>query len=218
MQKEAQLNSEYNVDRNSKADMTPSVKAMTLSVLSLVLVATACSPQLGLRLSVPDVPEPQRSIPVVSAGESVRVRVGNFIDSRQSDAVAVIDGRNVSSDGSLGAVVQEGFERYFKEAGANVVLFNAPSIEGEISEWRVTVKPSFPTSEATAVARIKVEIRAAGSTVLYRAGYTGEASSKHPFLSEQGVRELLAKAMGSAIEEAVHDEGLVNALALNRTE
>jgi hypothetical protein len=169
-------------------------------------------------MTVPSVPEPQRSAGLPPRGEPVRVRVGNFLDSRPSTTFAVIDGREVASDGNLGTVVQEGFERYLHEAGAAIVLFNAPSIEGEITEWSVDVTPKFPASEAHAKARIKIELRGTGAKLLYRATYSGEASSVHPFLSESGVRDLLASAMGSAIEEAVHDQDLVNQLAMTRTE
>jgi hypothetical protein len=139
------------------------------------------------------------------------------MDARKEDTLAVIDGRKVASDGSLGAVVQEGLERYLKTAGANVVLFNAPIVEGEIVEWRSSVKPGFPLSEATAIARIKVTLRGGESQVLYRASYTGEASSKHPMLTEQSVRQLLAEAMGSALEEVVSDDGFVTQLSRGRS-
>ncbi len=195
--------------------------AHVLRMLFLVglLAAAGCAPQLGLKIAVPNLPDPQRTVPSARGeGEPIRVRVGNFIDGRRSDTIAVVDGREVASDSSIAPVVQEGFERYFRNAGANVVLFNAPSIEGEVTEWRAAVIPKFPASEASAVARLKVEIRGAGARVAYRATYSGEATSKHPFLSEDSIRELLATAMGSAIEEAVHDESLVIALSNSRGE
>ena len=125
----------------------------SIALVALLFVA-GCAPQLGLRMSVPNVPEPQRTFGEPARGEPVRVHVGKFMDTRQTDTVAVIEGREVASDGALSAVVQEGFERYFNEAGASVVLFNAPVIEGEIVESSVAVTPKFPASEARANARL----------------------------------------------------------------
>jgi hypothetical protein len=188
-------------------------------LFAALFAVAGCAPQIGLRIPLPNLPDPQRTVPsAVGQGEPIRVRVGSFIDGRRSDTIAVVDGREVGSEGPIGPVVQEGFERYFRNAGASVVLFKAPSIEGEVIEWRVAVTPQFPASAASAVARIKVEIRGEGARVAYRATYAGEATASHPFLSEASVRELLATAMGSAIEEAVHDEGLVIALSNSRGE
>jgi hypothetical protein len=187
-----------------------------LLIITLCLF-TACAPDLGLKLSVPTLPNPEGSTPVQGSGQPVRVRVGKFMDARKDDTLAVIDGRKVASDGSLAAVVQEGLERYLKTAGANVVLFKAPTIEGEILDWRCDVKPGFPLSEATALARVKVTLRTENSKILYRGTYTGESTSKHPMLTEQRVRELLAGAMGSALEEVVHDDDFVAQLSRGRT-
>jgi len=187
-----------------------------LLFIGILFLAAACSPDLGMKISVPPVPDPQRSAPVGSSGEPIRLRVGNFLDGRTDTTLAVIDGRKIASDGSLGAVVQEGLERYFKTAGASVVLFQAPIVEGEIVEWRADVRPAFPLSEATAVARVKVSLRGEGSKVFYRASYSGEATTKHPLMTEQGVRELLAEAMGSALEEVANDRDLVAQLSRAR--
>ena len=189
-------------------------KSAVSAVLGTMLaVTTGCAPQLGVRLPVPSISDPVESEPVESRGEPIRVRVGNFIDARKDDTLAVIDGRELAPDGSVSGAVQEGLEHYLRKAGANVVLFNAPSVEGEIAAWRVMIAPSFPTTEATAVAKIKIEVRGEGARVLYRATYSGEATSKHPFPSEESVRKLLGDAMGSALEEVINDATFVGYLS-----
>lgn len=176
-------------------------------------LTSGCAPQLGVRLQVPSIIEPARSEAVEANGEPVRVRVGSFIDARPDDTLAVIDGRSLPPDGSVAGAVQEGLENYLRKAGANVVLFNAPSVEGEIIAWRVKIAPNFPATEATATAKLKVEVRGSGARVLYRAFYSGEATSKHPFPSEDGMRKLLGDAMGSALEEVINDVNFVGALS-----
>jgi hypothetical protein len=182
-------------------------------VLSLVILCTGCAPQLGVRLPVPTVTDPVESERSEGRGDPVRVRVGTFMDTRTDDTLAVIDGRQLSPDGSVAGAVQEGLERYLRTAGANVVLFNAPSVEGEIVSWRVQIAPSFPATEATAVAKIKLEVRGEGARVLYRASYSGEATSKHPFPNEASIRKLLGDAMGSALEEVINDTSFVASLS-----
>jgi hypothetical protein len=110
-------------------------------------------------------------------------------------------------------VVQEGLENYLRKAGVRIAVLQAPQIEGEIVEWKATVLPSFPTSSASATARIKVVVRGADSSVKYRANFAGEASMSHPALRASHVKELLAQAMGSALEEVVTDPGVVDQLS-----
>ena len=193
-----------------------SVLRLVYSVICVSLISwgfVGCAPQLGVRLQVPVITEPTRSEAVEPNGEPLRVRVGSFIDARSDDSLALIDGRSLPPDGSVAGAVQEGLENYLRKAGASVVLFNAPSVEGEILSWRVKIAPDFPATEATAVAKLKVEVRGSGARVLYRAFYSGEATSKHPFPSEDDMRKLLGDAMGSALEEVINDVNFVGALS-----
>lgn len=179
----------------------------------VVCLVAACAPDLGVRLSVPSVPDPEKVDAQDRRDGPLKVRVGTFTDNRKSNTVAVIDGREVPSEGSLGGVVQEGLENYLRKAGARIAVLQAPQIEGEIVDWRATVRPSFPTSSASATARIKVVVRGVDSSIKYRANFAGEASMSHPALRAAHVKELLAQAMGSALEEVVTDPGVVDQLS-----
>jgi hypothetical protein len=189
-----------------------------LASLFCVLTLSACAPEIGLRLSVPNVPEPQSAIDGSAAAEPIKVKIGSFTDGRPSDTIVIIDGRQVSSEGELSTIVQEGFTRYFRQAGARIAILNAPMIDGTITEWRAKVEPSFPSSEAKASPRLKVTVRDSRSHPIYFATFSGEATASDPLLNEESVQKLLAQAMGSAIEAAVKDENFRAQLARGRVE
>lgn len=179
----------------------------------VALLVNGCAPDLGVSLSVPSVPDPDKVVADQSRSSTVKVRVGRFTDSRKSSTLAVIDGRQIPSEGDLGVVVQEGLVNYLRRAGIRIAVLQAPQIEGEIVEWKAKVSPDFPTSSASATARIKVLVRGVDSEVSYRATFAGEASMSHPALRATHVRELLAQAMGSALEEVVNDPAVVQHLS-----
>jgi hypothetical protein len=186
-------------------------------VTVVMVVLSGCAPEIGLRVSVPNVPE----LPTDTAGvpaEAAKVKIGSFTDGRSSDTIVVIDGRRVSSEGELGLIVQEGFTRYFRQAGVRVAILNAPMVEGTITEWKATVTPSFPSSQAKASARLKVTVRDTRSHPIYFATFSGEATASDPLLDEKSVQKLLAQAMGSAIEAAVKDEAFMAQVARGRVE
>lgn len=170
------------------------------AVTTFVILAAVvgCAPDLGMQLSVPALPEPEQVERDEAGGPVLKLRVGNFIDARRSKTVAVIDGREVPSEGQLGALVQEGLGSYYRKAGVRVVLLNAPLIEGEILEWRATVTPGFPTSAASAKARLSVIVKGTDSTLLYKGSFSGDSSMAHPMLRASHVQGLLAQAILNA--------------------
>lgn len=184
--------------------------------LSLVSLLSACSPSLGLRLGAPDVTLEEKDPPKVIAqtAAGAKVKVGSFLDARASDTLVVIDGREVRSEGEIGAAVQTGLERQLRDAGARIALLQAPTIEGEVIDWRAKVTPNFPASEVVAKAKIKITLRGPKSEVLYRATYAGDANKTHPFLGEKDVQATLGNAMASAIEAAVRDEALIGRISV----
>ncbi len=188
-----------------------------LSLLCAITIS-ACAPEIGLKLSVPNVPEPQSAIDDSAVADSIKVKIGSFTDGRPSDTIVVIDGRQVASEGELSTIVQEGFTRYFRQAGIRIAILNAPMIDGTITEWRAKVDPSFPSSDAKASARIKVTVRDSRSHAIYFATFSGEATASDPLLNQESVQKLLAQAMGSAIEAAVKDEAFRAQLARGRVE
>lgn len=193
-------------------------KIVSLILVVCSLVSAACSPELGLQMSVPNLPEPQAAIEPSAAISPVKVKVGKFTDARSSQTIATIDGRSVRSEGVLGDVVEEGFTRYLRQAGVHIAILNSPMIDGEIVEWQARVKPSFPSSDATATAKLRVIVRDSKSHPLYRATFSGEATASHPLLDEESIQKLLAQAMGSAIETAVKSDDFLAQLSSGRVE
>jgi uncharacterized lipoprotein YajG len=184
-----------------------------LSVLSLMMLVSGCAPSLGLRMEAPDVvKEEGDKATVVAAAPGSKVKIGAFLDGRSSDTFAVIDGREVRTEGSVGTAVQTGLERQLRAAGVRVALLKAPMIEGEVVDWRAKVSPDFPASKVVANAKVKVTVRAPDSKVLYRATYSGEANKTHPLLGEKDVQETLGNAMATALEAATKDDGFMQQL------
>ena len=165
-------------------------------------------------MDAPDVvnEDAEKNPVVANAAAGSKARIGPFLDGRSSDTIATIDGRQVRTEGSVGTVVQTGFERQLRDAGVRVVLLQAPTIEGEIVDWRARVTPEFPGSKVVANAKVKVTVRAPDSKVLYRATYSGEANKTHPLLGETDVQETLGNAMATALEAATKDDGFMQQL------
>lgn len=198
------------------------MKSLIIPLVAAFLCVTqsACAPSLGVRLSVPGLPEQQREDskgqaferpPVGSAG---KVRVAPFTDARPATTIAIIDGREIPSDGSLGTVVQEGFERYLRDAGVRVVLSGAPVIEGEIIEWRSKVQPKFPASEATAFAKVRIAVKNQRTQfVAYRGTFSGEATMTDPFITESEIQKLLTDAMSTAIQAILKEDKFLTQLS-----
>lgn len=195
---------------------TSKIRIFALAFLSLTTLS-GCAPKLGLRLATPDVSLEDREDKTpnkVARGDysGVKVKVVPFLDARSSDTLAIIDGREVLSEGDLGPSVQTGFERQLRDAGGRIALLQAPTMEGEVIDWRAKVTPDFPASGVTAKAKIRVSVRDKKNKEIYRAVYSGEANKQHPFLDEDDVRANLGFAMASAIEAALADEGLLDSL------
>lgn len=185
---------------------------------ALFLLVSGCAPEFGLTMRPPSVPEDTAILSQGSAVSALRVRIGAFDDARPSKTIAVVDGREIPSQGSVGAPVQQGFEQYWRDSGVRVVQRDAPIIDGEVVEWRVKVSPDFPSSEAIAFAKIKLRLKDSEYHLIYTASFNGEASVSHPFLDEDQVRDVLGQAMGSAIRVAVEEESLLEALKRGRIE
>ena len=190
-------------------------KSCTALLVSLACLSTGCAPDLGLRISPPDDPSLQEEKKVLNETKplaGVKVKVAPFLDGRGSDALAIIDGRSVPSDGAVGASVQAGFERQIREAGGRIAVLQASTIEGEVADWQAKIKPSFPMSEVVANAKVKITVRGLRSEVLYRGTYGGEARKQDPFLGERDVQTALGDAMARAISAAVSDEVMAQQL------
>jgi hypothetical protein len=181
-----------------------------------LLALMACAPEIGVRIPVPLLPDPQSQVDQAQVVNPVKVRVGTFVDSRPNPALVIVDGRKVMTDDNPGRAVEEGFSRYLRNAGARIAVLNAPSIEGDILDWTALVEPSFPTSNARATARIRVLMRDSKAHPIYKATFSGESTISHPMIDQTEIEKLLGQAMASAIETAVRDDEFVRQLSKGR--
>ena len=191
-------------------------RLFVIGFFSFVFVS-GCAPSMGLRMPAPEVvledaKESSRQRVLSSNFGGIKVKVLPFMDGRSSDVFAVVDGRDVFTDGEIGVATQTGFERQVREAGARVALLHAPTIEGEVVEWRAKVVPNLPASEVVSKAKIRVSVRDVKTKEVYRAVYSGESNRKHPLLDEDDVRRSLGFAMASAINAAQSDDQLREAM------
>jgi hypothetical protein len=184
--------------------------------LLLILSISGCTSEIGRTLAVAPLPEPQIEAADRGGSDQVRVKLGRFEDARKAQTIVVIDGRKVDSQGTVSKTVEEGFERYLRQAGARIAVLNAPTIEGQVVDWSAEVRPGFPTSDASAVARLRVTVLDSRGHPIYHATFTGESTGTHPMLGSEEVQRLLGQAMGSAIEAAVRDNDFIAQLSKGR--
>jgi hypothetical protein len=182
----------------------------------LLILVSGCTTEVGRSLAVAPLPEPQIAAVDRSGSDQVRVKMGRFEDARKAQTIVVIDGRKVDSQGAVNKTVEEGFERYLRQAGARISVLNAPTIEGQVVDWSAEVRPGFPTSDASAVARLRVTVLDSRGHPIYYATFTGESTARHPMLGAEEVQRLLGEAMGSAIEAAVRDNEFIAQLSKGR--
>jgi hypothetical protein len=175
-------------------------------------MVSACAPGLGTTLPVQPLPDlPVKDFKDMYSGP-IRAQVAPFIDNRLNDVIAQIENRSVRTAGNPGIEVQQAFERQLKSAGIELSLLDSPTINGEITRWRCTVTPGFPSSTVTASAEIRVRVNDLTDNLIYLASYSGETEAKSPILTQDKIQETLSEAMAHAVNEAVKDEHLVEKL------
>jgi hypothetical protein len=184
-----------------------------ISFLFIVLITTAgCAASLGKEISV------NASIPVDEIKNSYghisnsKVIIQPFIDSRSQTFVAEIEGRKISPKGDIGNAVQTLFYRYFKRSGVGTVLYGAPIIDGEVTDWRVNIDSGFPLTKILATASINLNLKDIQGNVVYSANYSGETKTLDPFPTTGKVEKSLSLAMAEAVKQAVEDKNILDKL------
>ena len=182
-----------------------------VSVLLMLVVLQGCAPGLSDTLRVDRVRNDEGAT-VDATWKPLKVRVQEFKDLRTRQAIGEINGRELSPSGDIPHSVQSAFEQQLKASGVRLALFDSPSIDGEISEWFVSVKPNFPKSTVESQASVRLTLYSPQSTVIYRASYSGTASAEGPLISEDKVEEVLALSMHEALAQALEDPQLLSKL------
>ena len=171
-----------------------------------------CAPGFENSLQVSEVPEVTVTHLKPQGGGVLQVHIGEFTDNRREAAIAEVNGRQLMPEGQLGPVLQRAFERYFSLAGARLVLFKAPIIRGEITDWYVSVQPGFPMSHLHATAVVEATLLDLDGQVVYRATYSGESRGDELWVSSGTAEEYLGRAMSFAVQESLRDDALVRKL------
>ncbi len=172
----------------------------------------SCAPSLNKTMRVDVIPPADDASPRLFA-TPVKVHVDRFEDARPSEIVAEINGRKVGPDTDVGQVIQQSFEQNFRARGAIVSAFESPAnVSGEVAVWKITVEPGFPTSMIQGEAAIKVRVLNSKGDIVYRGEYSGATSLEHPFPRQGAIESVLGGAMRHAIDEAISDQNLIEAL------
>jgi len=184
---------------------------LKVSILFSLALLAGCAPGLGTELRVNAIPE-LSSIQTVQNMTMSRVALQRFNDSRQKPVIGEVDGRELAAGGDVADSVRRALELRLKAHGAQVVLFNAPSISGDVREWFVKVNPGFPSSKVEAKALIKLRVFSQRDKALYEGSYKGEMSEESPVFSEGHIEQVLGGAMSQALNEALSDPELLRSL------
>ncbi len=174
-----------------------------------ILLLFGCAPGLKNTLRVSSIPAAENSRRNL---DGLRLNVGTFKDARISTGIARVNTREVRADGDVGAAVQQAFERQVKIQGAKLSLFNAPTLRGTVKDWKIMVKPAFPSSKADARASLEVELVDTGGKVKYRGTYSGNMSVENPVMREERVEGILGEAMLNAMVHVLNDRRFVSKL------
>jgi len=179
---------------------------------------TACAPGLGKELRVDSFPDRGAAVMGENLGYSpLKVRVDQFMDARQVPSIGEINGRQLGPRGDVAKSVQRALEEKLEASGVKIALFDAPLIGGDVMQWKVSVKPDFPSSHAEAVAELQLKVFNPQNQLIYRGSYSGSASTQHPLLSQEKIEETLAIAMSEALDSALADGVFLNKLSVVST-
>lgn len=169
----------------------------------------SCAPGLNKTLRVSSIPVAEHSAKNL---DGVRLNIGTFTDARTSAGIARVNGREVRAEGDVGSNVQQAFERQVKLQGAKLTIFNAPTLRGTVKDWKIFIKPDFPSSKADAKASLEVELVAADGKPKFRGTYSGNMSVENPVMREDKVEEILGEAMLNAMIHVLNDRRFVSKL------
>ncbi|MBN8550279.1 MAG: hypothetical protein J0M12_13250 [Deltaproteobacteria bacterium] len=186
------------------------LKMRKLALLALGAALCSCAPGLGRSLGVSPITLSNTESPSSNSTTAVQLQLRPFVDNRPSQAIAIIDGRDVNSKGDLGDQVKQAFETSLKDRGIDTANPNAPIVSGQISSWFVRIDPSFPVSSAFAEATLVIEVSNLSNQVVFTGKYSGDTVLKHPMLTESRISDALAQAMAYAIDEALRDDRLMS--------
>jgi len=167
-----------------------------------------CSPGLGTSLPVGRIPLPA----ALGGGGGSAVRIPNIVDGRPARTIGVVGDRAIRAEGDVPGKVQAALGEFLKANGFRVSAGESAVLRGTVLDWNVVVTPGFPASVVEGTATVELEAFGPDNKVRYVRRYSGNATTKHPFMTSTHVQDTLGEAMGYALQAAMEDERLLSHL------
>ncbi len=170
-----------------------------------------CSPQLGANIEVPEIPVEEASLDGGPAHLGVSVSLDTFRDNRPLQADTTEPVEKTMPEGDVGRAVEVALTKSLAQKGIST-SFGAPvKISGEIKKWQTTVSAKM-TGSLRSEAALYVEVRDEKGQKLFSGTFHGSRASEFPVVTREDVKSSLGFAMSQAINQALEDEQLIQAL------
>ncbi|MGI6680810.1 MAG: hypothetical protein ACOX3T_04935 [Bdellovibrionota bacterium] len=184
-----------------------------LSIFILIILASnfliSCTPSLENSLNINAISAPKKEESkiknVYKSTVKPRVRVGIVNDVRNHKIVGEMHGRSYTEAQDSTKIIQMGIEKYFNDNDYDVVLFNAPTIVGELHNWMVYINPKTFTNKVEAKTEVILSLLDRKGRVIYRSIYSGSYGETGMFFSQADIERTLTYAMHYALRGASND-------------
>lgn len=186
------------------------MQASTFKQIFILLVSAliaSCAPKPGPTIDTP-------TIPVAKTNAEIRGRLGSYVtvQSVTDERRALTENEAVrftEPQGNVPQNVETALSDSLRERGISVVDTAPVKIRAEIRSWRSEVTMAT-TPTLMSEASLYVEVYDAFGKRLYSGTYQGTRQSQFPVVTREDMKDSLAYAMSSAIEQAIGDEQLLN--------
>jgi len=177
-----------------------------LAVNFLLLFLAGCAPGLGAKIPLNDVAAPVLESDSPLKGTTYCLEYVR--DLRPSETVVFIAKRPVEATTEVAQIVTQHIEESLMEAG---VLLSCKgdylNLRVQVIRWLMSVEPSFPYTDAYAVATLQMEILD-NVQPLFNGSYQGSVDYKHIYMREVGVVAVLKEALQEASKAFLLDPKL----------
>lgn len=171
----------------------------------------SCSPGLAPALRLDAFSNGEGMTRTSSSFSGRNIQLDALHDARSTQAVGNYSGSSMPPATDVLEAVTSRIRERLEQSGASIQRGNSLTLRIDLLEWFVEVKSSLPSAQASARAKIKVELHDAGRK-LYGASYVGEQADTRPFLSQPRIETALALSLDYAIDQMLIDPRLQAAL------
>ena len=186
---------------------------LAMSVLAMSVLAVGCGPRLPPKLALPNLKIVNVGAKVAgNGGQLSYVYVGEFIDIRETSAIAVLDGKEIAPKNDVGPVVIGGVKQALKKKGFEFSDTAPVVLSGEVRNWVARVTSGF-SGKVDSEASLYVEIIDPANKRIYAGVYNGFSNVESPSLGKDDVREALKTSLEEAVRQITADAQLMELLA-----